>query len=248
MPRRNPPKLSRKLHKKEPRRRFIIFCEGENTEPTYFAAIKRETQKALIKIEISGGCGVPYTIAEKAIKEIDRLGLGARRRKRLNSFEERDEVWAVFDRDEHPRFQEAVNLCNSHGVKVGRSNPCFELWLILHYCDFDRPDDRRVVQKFLESKCPEYDADHGKFVNCSALLKDIEAAEKRADVLLTRREGEGTPFGAPSTTVCHLTKAIYGRDTEAHSRKPLADPSKESDRGRREGDLCAVDGTTKNLV
>ena len=51
---------------------------------------------------------------------------GSRRSK--DSFEENDQVWAVFDRDEHPRFDEAIALCDGHGVLVGRSNPCFELW------------------------------------------------------------------------------------------------------------------------
>ena len=208
MKKRMPPKLRRSLHKREPLRRFIIFCEGKNTEPSYFVALKQANKKALIDIDITGGCGVPYTIAEKASAEAERLGLNGKGRRKLNSFEERDEIWAVFDRDEHPRFEEAITLCRSRSVKVAHSNPCFELWLILHFCDFDRPDGRKSVQKFLRGLRPEYDPDQRKILNCEELLPNIEAAEKRAKNLLDRREQERSPFGPPSSTVGHLTQAI----------------------------------------
>jgi hypothetical protein len=85
---RRPPRLERKPHRIEPRRRFIIFCEGKNTEPTYFQALKHGTRKALIEVEITGGCGVPYTIAEKASSEARRLGLYGKKKARINgSFE-----------------------------------------------------------------------------------------------------------------------------------------------------------------
>ena len=32
-----------------------------------------------------------------------------------------DEVWAVFDRDDHPKFKDAVTLCENKKVRVSRS-------------------------------------------------------------------------------------------------------------------------------
>ena len=87
--------------------------------------------------------GVPDTLATKAAELARKLGLLPGRRKAKNSFEENDEVWAVFDRDEHPNFDQAIDRCRRAGVRVARSNPCFELWLILHEKDYDRPDDRK---------------------------------------------------------------------------------------------------------
>ena len=69
-------------------------------------------------------------------------GIGGQR----NLFEEQDQVWVVFDRDEHERFDEAVSLCEANGIGVARSNPCFEVWLILHMVDYDRQDDRHRVK------------------------------------------------------------------------------------------------------
>ena len=152
--------------------------------------------------------GVPYTIAEKAIEYARVLGLDPRSRRKKSSFEENDQVWAVFDRDEHPRYDEAVALCEQYGVHVGRSNPCFELWLILHERDYDRAEDRHGMQKILESLRPEYDRDSGKTPDCNEMLARVEDAEERSERQLQAREDGDNPYGNPSTTVGLLTRAI----------------------------------------
>ena len=43
-----------------------------------------------------------------------------------------DEVWCIFDRDDHHRFDEATRVAKKAGIRTAISNPCFELWLILH--------------------------------------------------------------------------------------------------------------------
>ena len=104
----------------------------------------------MVAVETVPGVGVPMTVAEKAVEKAKSLRRG---RGRKDSFEERDQVWAVFDRDEHPRFDEAVALCKDKGVGVARSDPCFELWLILHERDYDRPCGRHEVQRGSSSAC-----------------------------------------------------------------------------------------------
>ena len=91
---------------REPKRRFILFCEGKNTESEYFRAIGRTCTSALIALEIVRAAGVPFTIADKAVARARAEGLSPRRRRNMSSFEEADQVWAVFDRDEHPRYNE----------------------------------------------------------------------------------------------------------------------------------------------
>ena len=117
-------------------------------------------------------------------------------------------VWGVFDRDEHPRFNEAVELCRNHGIGVGRSNPCFELWLILHERDYDQSDDRHRVQAELRRLRPEYEIDGAKTPDCDDLIRRVEDAERRGEEQLRRREVEDNAFGNPSTTVGELTTAI----------------------------------------
>ena len=212
---RRAPDLRRSRARREPRRRFILFCEGRNTEPAYFDAIRRACSSALIAVETHPGVGVPYTIATRAVAQVRELGLGRRSRRKKDSFEEADQVWAVFDRDEHPRFNEAVAFCESNGVGVARSNPCFELWLILHEQDHDRPDHRHGAQAQFAELRPEYDADRRKIPDCDELATRVEQAEARAETLLQRREQEDAPYGNPSTTVGRLTRAIRTADEVA---------------------------------
>jgi hypothetical protein len=193
-------KLSRRPAKREPLRSFTIFCEGENTEPAYFRALERKYKRqALIDLVIEP-VGVPMTIAQRASAQMRKRG--------RNSFDEKDQVWAVFDRDEHPNHEAAVRMCEQNRVGVARSNPCFEVWLILHEREFDRPDGRHAVQRHLKTLRPEYDPDKNKSCDCDHLVKSVEDAEARAARQLDLRHREGVPFGPPSTTVGHLTAAI----------------------------------------
>ena len=119
-----------------------------------------------------------------------------------------DEVWAVFDRDEHPRFDEAIDTCSGSSVRVARSNPCFEVWLILHFVAYNRPDGRHEVQKHLEILHSAYKSGGSKSVNCSLLIASLSDAEARSARQLQRREEEGQAFSAPSTTVHELVASI----------------------------------------
>ena len=222
-PRRRIPNLKRRKPSLEPKRRFILFCEGENTETEYFKAISRICSSTLIAVETHGGVGVPYTIAEKAVERAKALGLAPRSRRKKDSYEKRDEVWAVFDRDDHPRFDEAVRDCEKQNVGVGRSNPCFELWLILHEQDYNRPEDRHAMQKRLAQLRPEYDPNGAKTPDCDDLVKRVEAAEQRGEKGLENRKSGGAPYGNPSTTVGRLTRAIREADRLAtKGRSPHA--------------------------
>ena len=203
-----PPIRRRKSRRIEPKRRFVLFCEGMNTEPMYFSALKQTWTGALISVETRRGVGVPMTIAREAVKFAKSEGLTKKSRRKKNSFEENDEVWAVFDRDEHPNFDDAVSLCQANSVGVARSNPCFELWLILHERDYDRPDHRNAVQRALKKLRPEYDNHSRKVPDCNDMVTRVESAEERGKVLVERREEEGIPHSNPSTTVGMLTRAI----------------------------------------
>ena len=210
-------KIGRRGPRREPKVRFTLFCEGRKTEPAYFSAVQQVWTGTLVSVDSRGGVGVPMTIAEHALEFATEAGLTRRRKRRRNSFEERDEVWAIFDRDEHDYYEEAVQLCEANNIGVARSNPCFEVWLILHERDYDRPDDRHEVQRELERLRPEYDRAGAKVPNCLEMVDRVLDAEARADALRRRREDEMAPHGRPSTTVGKLTRAI--READERTRK-----------------------------
>jgi len=207
--------LTRRVNFREPKKKFIIYSEGKNTEPEYFRAMESVFMGALVHLELIPAAGVPMTIAEKASSEASRR---SKKRKASSSFEENDEVWAVFDRDEHPKCDEAIEKCNSSGVGVAFSDPCFELWLILHHSDFDRPDDRHQVQKAFQRICGDYDPNGGKTTDCLALMHLVEEAEKRAERQIARRKEEGDRPTRPYTTVYKLTQKLRQADV-AHRKR-----------------------------
>ena len=105
-------------------------------------------------------------------------------------------------------METATAICIENGIGVGKSDPCFELWLILHYEEFDKSVDRHSVQKHLESLCQSYSRSQGKLLDCKALMADLPNAVARAAKQLKRRAIEGAKDGCPSTTVGHLVEAI----------------------------------------
>ena len=201
--------LRRAAPTRSPKRKFIIYSEGKNTEPDYFRAVRRDLLGALVDLEMIDAAGVPMTIAEKACQRAASMKRG---RGRKSSFEEGDQVWAVFDRDEHPKVPEALERCRIGNVEVAFSDPCFELWLILHFDNFDRPDDRHQVQATLAKLCEGYDPKGKKSANFGKLMPKVRDAENRAEQQLARREEEGQPPRRPFTTVFNLTKEMR----EAH--------------------------------
>jgi len=208
MRKRRKERIARSVPKRQPKIQFTLFCEGRKTEPLYFMALKKHDNGSLISIRFGDKGRVPITLAEKAVKFVKSPGSMRGRGGRRNLFEEQDQVWVVFDRDEHERFDEAVSLCEANGIGVARSNPCFEIWLILHLVDYDRQDDRHRVKGEFQRLLSEHGLESEEKVSFEKLTTAVEDAEARAEKLDRRRKEEGQPYGRPSTTVGELTKAI----------------------------------------
>jgi hypothetical protein len=197
--------LGRKVENRNPKKKITIYSEGKNTETDYFKEMGRKFRNTVVDIEIIGGAGVPLTIAEKAVE----AALSTRRGKRRQSYAKNDEFWAVFDRDQHPNVPEAISHCKNADINVAFSNPCFEVWLILHFQDYDRPDHHHDVQRHLETICGDYDRTKRKTTDCRKLMQFIIQAENRAEKQFGRRNEEGRgQLHPPFTTVYELTRRI----------------------------------------
>lgn len=196
--------LHREAASREPKTKITIYTEGRNTEFEYFDQIRRTFPSSIVEVKIFEAAGAPLTIAKRAVEESRE----ARRRCRKQSYTRLDEFWAVFDRDEHPNIPEAMSRCRDANIGVAFSDPCFELWIILHFEDFDRPDHRHDVQRHLENICPEYSRSSGKKPDCAKMMEFVVQAEERAERQIERRLQEGAELGCPHTTVYQLTRKI----------------------------------------
>lgn len=176
----------------------MVFCEGVASEPDYINALKRLPEvrgDTMIKIEIDPRTGVPLTLVRAAI---DRA-----------ADPEIDECWCVFDVEypqQHPRLDEAIRLATQHSVRVAVSNPCFELWLILHHED----QTAHLSTDQAERRSRALDGRTGKHIDAGLYMPLRRQAARRAVALAERhaRNGVVSSGDNPSSTVYELLAAI----------------------------------------
>ena len=179
--------LKRRRHVREPERRFHIYCEGTKTEPAYFKALR--SQFSRVQLEVIPVGGDPMQVASKAIEHRRRS-----RRDRQSSFEETDQVWAVFDRDRHTTHAAALDACRRAGVHVASSDPCFELWLALHFEPYDKPAHSVQIQRRLHHLFPSYNHDKAETGIVGHRLREVTLDESSRQLMSKLAElGVKTP-------------------------------------------------------
>ncbi len=196
-----PRHLNRKRAVRAPAARVVICTEGAVTEPQYLQSFNGIHTNKSVNLVIRGASGDPRRVVEQAIREKKLL--------KDDSLAAQDTVWAMFDRDEHLRFAEAVDMARANDIQLAISNPCFEIWGIFHYQDFDAPVQRHACQQKLASLCSEYSKSGAKVFDDSAAIENgYHDAVVRAENSCRRREEEGRLDGNPSTQVHLLTEHI----------------------------------------
>lgn len=120
-----------------------------------------------------------------------------------------DQVWAVVDKDKHHDFESSIKKCQNVGIGAAYSNPCFELWLILHDCELDMPLTHHEAQRICRERRPSMNGSHKK-PNSSLLIDggNVPLAEERAAKQLQKRVDEGLRYGPTATNVGSLTKLL----------------------------------------
>ena len=146
---------------------------------------------------------MPKSVVQAAISFRDQATASARRQNDDNlSF---DSIWCVFDVDEHPEVDQAKQLAKLNGLKLAVSNPCFELWLLLHFRDNPGAQHHKKIQAMLKELVPDFD----KEVNYERDYKGKTAtAESRAIRMWNLAAETGIPEGNPTTGVFRLTREI----------------------------------------
>ena len=144
-----PRDIRRTSRRLAPKTIVCICCEGAKTEPHYFEALRRDLRLSSVCVRIIPGdiCGSdPRTVVAWAAdmkKDLAAEWPGA-------------VVWCVFDRDEHPQIENALCRARDCRICLGFSNPCFELWLLLHYEYSTAQLERDEALRRLRAYIPAY--------------------------------------------------------------------------------------------
>lgn len=166
------------------KRSFHVFVEGARTEPQYLTYWWR-LHRDRVALAIDDFHGGPAQLVERAIAfrktelAAERKGQGARV----------DEVWCVFDIDEHLDVGRAVAAAIQGGINVAVSNPCIEVWFVWHYQDqsahIHRHDAQRASRTLIQCEktltTHALDGLRGRYddARARALAMEIEHARNR---------------------------------------------------------------------
>lgn len=194
--------LRRSTGRLEQRKRFLIYVEGDVSESLYLKGVRRDLGRSGPGIVIGSTHGEPLGLVRAAIDHRER------ERRDGNPF---TQVWCVFDVESptpHPSLDEAITLAGRSKVRCGISNPCFELWLILHLKDqwgWLTTDD--ACGHLMRLPCG-YDR-HGKRFDYDLLRRHREIAADRADALGARFDDPVPPRERnPWTSVHELFREL----------------------------------------
>ena len=165
---------------------LLVFVEGLRTEEIYLTYWRRQYRDR-VRIEIDDYRGGPLQLVERAV-EARRIEARDARKGRGRAH---DQIWCMFDRDEHPNFAQAIDLAEKHGIKLAISNPCLELWFILHF-----EDQTSYLERYAAQRRAEELLGSSKVLTepaLTALADGYDEARRRAVKLDEKHAGDGSP-------------------------------------------------------
>lgn len=163
---------------------LVIASEGQKTEPKYFTDLKDAYTRSGLHVEV----------LERSQSASSPLHVLAHLNKFKTKYKLRrdDELWMVIDVDRWPEhnLRDVAGKCRDKGFCLAVSNPCFELWLLLHLDEFDLYDheqknclfqnSHRFIEKEIRRILGSYNRSN---LDTSKFLHHVENAVARARIL-----------------------------------------------------------------
>jgi hypothetical protein len=176
----------------------LIATEGERTEPLYFNGLRSLAATDTQVIHILGSrssSSSPKAVLKRLREESKKKGAT-----------EEDICWMVVDRNSwlDEQLEEATRECRKSGYGIALSNPCFELWLVLHLQEEKTPLTCGLCASELERQLGAYQKND---YAVEELLPGLQEAVARAQRIDTDR-GASVP-GPPVTRVYRLVELLH---------------------------------------
>lgn len=100
---------------------YLVVTDTEATERCYFNGLHDslpDDMKSKLVIKV---------VETKTKKLIEKC-------KEMTAYETQYRIpWIVFDRDQVPNFDQIIKNAEKEGIRVGWSNPCFEIWMFGYF-------------------------------------------------------------------------------------------------------------------
>lgn len=193
--------------------RFLIVCEGTKTEPNYFKALIKDRYSSIQEVTVKGEGRTTVAL----VKETKNI----REREEKKTDLKFDRVWVVFDQDDKPDFNEAIQLARQMKYKSAWTNEAFELWYLLHFQYLDTGINRKayiekledIIRAKLRRKDYKYEKNDEHFYY---LLQEVggdeEMAKTHAQKLRKKYNGIDYSSHKPCTYVDELVEELENTD------------------------------------
>ncbi|GAP21897.1 RloB family protein [Leptolinea tardivitalis] len=185
-----------------PRKTILIVCEGRQTEPNYFNALRDELRNKNIRVRIIPGGEsrvTPLYLVQSLATEIQRLDWDSTH----------DEAWCVFDIEQsgtHTTLQRALASAKKQNYHLAVSNPSFEYWIMLHY---ERSNREFLNAADVVSALTRYIPNYSKSMSVYSLVRRLtNQAIENAETLRLLCDRHWEDFPNPSTGIDILVKKL----------------------------------------
>jgi hypothetical protein len=190
-------RLERKVGQRVSRQRLLVVCGAKVTERDYVQGLKSSAKNSAVSVRVVEHPKAPSQVVSHAARLLEAAG------------DEYDETWCVLDVDEFTDIGQAVADAARQQIRIALSNPCFELWLLLHFCDHraHAPSYDHLVPylaKHVPGGYSKTDLDFGRYEDS---WRDPSCCSHRAKLLAP--EGK-EPEVNPSTGMWRLALAVGG--------------------------------------
>jgi hypothetical protein len=198
--------FKRKTESRRQNPRFLIVSEGAVTECEYLTALTKLLKIPSAKIMIAPP---PPTSPKEIVKKARKL------KKEARKDDPYDAVWCIFDveakvsQNARPGLADAVQIAKANKIFIALSNPCFELWILLH----EKQHTATIYSDDVQHVCSSLGLVEGKHIcNPNRILNNCQTAIQRAKDLDAMHQGNKTDKHedqSPSSGVYKLVEAIY---------------------------------------
>jgi len=184
--------------KRKQRDIVIIVCQGKRTEPNYFEHFK-------------GGSNFVLYIKKRAEDPISLMEYAKYLRENEFDFGPKDKIFCVYDIDStsEEALKKARAKASQYGISSCISNPCFELWYLLHFiystsCLNSYTDVKAELLKYIK------DYEKSRDVHNLLISKQINAINnaKKLEKHHTRSEIKSIRMRNPSTQVYEVVEYL----------------------------------------
>lgn len=197
----------RRVNERKERPTILIGLEGKGeSEKKYFQALNQKYRNHYNIRFATGNETDPIGIVKNVEDSIRNMGLDTKNG---------DLFFCVIDADYDSSKESVINKAKHRakdkGIKVIISNPCFELWLLLHFTKTTKLMNSIEVERELKTYLSRYkkgQLDFSKFE--SKIDEAVKRAKEIKEYCEQYRDGDGITGLAPITFIYEIVELLCG--------------------------------------